>query len=92
MGIAGLHEFVSSAVRMVHLSDYEGEQLAVDGSSWLHRGAFTCGLEIEVKSLRRCNALLQSLNKCASPCLAITRHSPPRVMPGHTSLCLVVHR
>ncbi|KAL1526148.1 hypothetical protein AB1Y20_014876 [Prymnesium parvum] len=46
MGIAGLHEMVASIARPVHLSDFAGEQLAVDASAWLHRGAISCALEL----------------------------------------------
>ncbi len=39
MGVAGLHNFIKSAVRPTHISQYKHEYLAIDVSGWLYKGA-----------------------------------------------------
>lgn len=46
MGIQGLLPLVKSIEKRVHLKDYAGMTLAVDGYVWLHKGAFACAQEI----------------------------------------------
>lgn len=46
MGIQGLLPLVKSIEKPVHLKDYAGMTLAVDGYVWLHKGAFACAQEI----------------------------------------------
>eukprot|EP00962_Isochrysis_galbana_P017243 scaffold4961_cov114-Isochrysis_galbana.AAC.17 len=47
MGVQGLLQKVKSIVQQVHLSDFEGQTLAVDGASWLHKGVLSCAAELE---------------------------------------------
>lgn len=47
MGVPGLHGFIQSCVQPVDLAYFEGETLAVDASAFLHKGIFTCALELE---------------------------------------------
>ncbi|KAF9141617.1 Rad2 nuclease [Linnemannia schmuckeri] len=46
MGIQGLLPLLKSIERPVHLKDYAGKTLAVDGYVWLHKGAFSCAQEL----------------------------------------------
>jgi len=46
MGIQGLLPLLKSIEKPVHLKDYSGQTLAVDGYVWLHRGAFACAQEL----------------------------------------------
>jgi len=46
MGVPGLLQKVKSVVQQVHLSSFEGETLAVDASSWLHKGVLSCAQEL----------------------------------------------
>jgi exonuclease-1 len=47
MGVQGLLQKVKSVVQQVHLSDFEGQTLAIDGASWLHKGVLSCAAELE---------------------------------------------
>ncbi|KAG0212271.1 Rad2 nuclease [Mortierella sp. GBA30] len=46
MGIQGLLPLLKSIEKPVHLKDYTGQTLAVDGYVWLHKGAFACAQEL----------------------------------------------
>ncbi|KAI7824654.1 exonuclease [Gamsiella multidivaricata] len=46
MGIQGLLPLLKSIEKPVHLKDYAGQTLAVDGYVWLHKGAFSCAQEL----------------------------------------------
>ncbi|KAG0275956.1 Rad2 nuclease [Linnemannia exigua] len=46
MGIQGLLPLLKSIEKPVHLRDYAGKTLAVDGYVWLHKGAFSCAQEL----------------------------------------------
>ncbi|KAF9188911.1 Rad2 nuclease [Haplosporangium sp. Z 767] len=46
MGIQGLLPLLKSIEKPVHLKDYAGQTLAVDGYVWLHKGAFACAQEL----------------------------------------------
>ncbi|KAI1306263.1 Rad2 nuclease [Mortierella claussenii] len=46
MGIQGLLPLLKSIEKPVHLKDYAGKTLAVDGYVWLHKGAFACAQEL----------------------------------------------
>ena len=47
MGIPQLLPFVKSIAQPVHLSELSGKTVAIDISGWLHRGLFSCALEVE---------------------------------------------
>ena len=47
MGIPQLLPFVKSIAQPVHLSELKGKTVAIDVSGWLHRGLFSCALEVE---------------------------------------------
>ena len=46
MGIKGLHPFLESIAVEVHLSELEGQTVAIDASAWLHKGLHSCPLEL----------------------------------------------
>ncbi|KAG0259207.1 Rad2 nuclease [Mortierella polycephala] len=46
MGIQGLLPLLKSIEKPVHLKDYAGQTLAIDGYVWLHKGAFACAQEL----------------------------------------------
>lgn len=46
MGITGLLPCLKSLVRRVHIGEYQGKKVAVDGYCWLHKGAYACSREL----------------------------------------------
>lgn len=46
MGINGLLPVLKSIATTTHVSRYEGKTVAIDGYSWLHKGAYGCSREI----------------------------------------------
>ncbi|KXZ53691.1 hypothetical protein GPECTOR_6g608 [Gonium pectorale] len=46
MGINGLLQQLKSISRATHVSSYRGQKVAVDGYSWLHKGAYSCSREL----------------------------------------------
>ena len=46
MGILGLHKALSCITEERHLEDYRGQTVAVDASSWLHKGAYGCAYQL----------------------------------------------
>jgi hypothetical protein len=46
MGINGLLPAFKPICRPSHISKYRGEKAAVDGYSWLHKGAYCCSREL----------------------------------------------
>jgi exonuclease-1 len=46
MGINGLLPALKGIAKPVHVSKYKGHKAAVDGYSWLHKGAYGCSREL----------------------------------------------
>ncbi|KAI8376386.1 PIN domain-like protein [Radiomyces spectabilis] len=46
MGISGFLPLLKSIHESVHLSSFAGKTVAVDGNVWMHRGAFTCAVDL----------------------------------------------
>ena len=46
MGIKGLLPELKGITRPIHVGQYKGEKVAVDGYSWLHKGAYSCSQEL----------------------------------------------
>lgn len=46
MGITGLLPALKSITQDVHISEYEGLTVGIDAYGWLHRGAYTCSVEL----------------------------------------------
>ena len=46
MGIKGLPEVLRPWLKLVQVGKYAGKRAAVDAYSWLHKGAYSCALEL----------------------------------------------
>ncbi|XP_064402731.1 exonuclease 1-like [Halichondria panicea] len=46
MGITGLLPFLKSIQREVHLSSFRGKKAAIDSYCWLHKGSYSCALQL----------------------------------------------
>ena len=46
MGISGLLPLLKSATEHVSLSRFKGKLIAVDGNVWIHRGTYSCAMEL----------------------------------------------
>ncbi|KAG2434397.1 hypothetical protein HYH02_012409 [Chlamydomonas schloesseri] len=46
MGINGLLQQLKSISKPKHVSAYRGQKVAIDGYSWLHKGAYSCSREL----------------------------------------------
>ena len=46
MGIKGLPEVLRPWLKSVQVGKYAGKRAAVDAYSWLHKGAYSCALEL----------------------------------------------
>ncbi|KAI8147308.1 PIN domain-like protein [Fennellomyces sp. T-0311] len=46
MGISGFIQTVKSVHEPMHIKEYAGKTVAVDGNVWLHKGAFSCATEL----------------------------------------------
>ncbi|ORX57023.1 PIN domain-like protein [Hesseltinella vesiculosa] len=46
MGISGFLPLLKPIEQKVHIKEYAGKKVAIDGNVWLHRGAFACAREL----------------------------------------------
>lgn len=46
MGINGLLPVLKSIAKPSHIRCYNGQKVAVDGYSWLHKGVYCCSKEL----------------------------------------------
>jgi len=46
MGIQGLIQALKPIQKRKHLREYRGEKVAIDAFCWLHKGAYSCALEL----------------------------------------------
>lgn len=46
MGITGLLPLLASITNPVHIKEYAGKVVAIDGHCWLHKGAFSCAMDL----------------------------------------------
>lgn len=46
MGISGLLPQLKPIIDRCHLSKYANRRVGVDASVWLHRGTFSCAIEL----------------------------------------------
>ena len=56
MGIKGLLQFLSNAQRDVHIGSFKGQTVAIDAYCWLHKGAYSCALQLVMKT-EKCEKL-----------------------------------
>ncbi|KAF9623449.1 hypothetical protein IFM89_003033 [Coptis chinensis] len=50
MGIQNLLRFMKPFIQPVHIKKYGGKRVGIDAYSWLHKGAYSCSLELCVDS------------------------------------------
>ncbi|KAG0739430.1 hypothetical protein G6F16_007501 [Rhizopus arrhizus] len=46
MGITGLLPLLAPITKPIHIQEYAGKIVAIDGHCWLHKGSFSCALEL----------------------------------------------
>ena len=46
MGIQSLLPLIKPALQQVSLSEFKGKRVGVDGNIWIHRGLFTCAVDL----------------------------------------------
>lgn len=46
MGITGLLPLLKSITRKTHVESLAGYKVAVDAYSWLHKGVYSCAIDI----------------------------------------------
>jgi len=46
MGISGLLPVLKSIVNERHVREYSGQRVAIDGFSWVHKGAYSCSRDL----------------------------------------------
>ncbi|KAI5660255.1 hypothetical protein M9H77_29048 [Catharanthus roseus] len=46
MGIKDLLRFVKPYVEPIHIKKYAGQRVGIDAYSWLHKGAYSCSMEL----------------------------------------------
>ena len=50
MGITGLLPFLKEVQREVNVSSFRGRKVAVDAYCWLHKGSYSCAMQLVMKS------------------------------------------
>ncbi|KAM3380407.1 exonuclease 1 isoform X1 [Capsicum galapagoense] len=50
MGIQGLLRFMKPYVEPVHIKKYAGKRVGIDAYGWLHKGAYSCSMELYLNS------------------------------------------
>ncbi|KAL3691184.1 hypothetical protein R1sor_004835 [Riccia sorocarpa] len=48
MGIQGLLQALKPYAEPVHVKKYAGKRVGIDAYSWLHKGAYACGMELQL--------------------------------------------
>lgn len=48
MGIKDLLKFVKPYVEPIHIKKYAGQRVGIDAYSWLHKGAYSCSMELSL--------------------------------------------
>nr|TKS11284.1 exonuclease 1 [Populus alba] len=50
MGVKDLLKFMKPYIEPVHIKKYDGKRVGIDAYSWLHKGAYSCSMEICLNS------------------------------------------
>ncbi|CAB4281368.1 unnamed protein product [Prunus armeniaca] len=50
MGIKDLLRFMKPYIAPIHIKKYAGKRVGIDAYSWLHKGAYSCSLELCMNS------------------------------------------
>lgn len=70
MGISGLLPLLKSITEKVHLDSLKGQSVAVDAYSWLHKGVFTCAIDLYYKP----ESTTAHIEYCVSRVKQLLRH------------------
>ncbi|XP_050226598.1 exonuclease 1 isoform X2 [Mercurialis annua] len=67
MGIKDLLRFIKPYLQSIHIKKYSGKRVGIDAYSWLHKGAYSCSMEICLdmnsdKKLRYLNYFMHRIN------------------------------
>ena len=89
MGISGLLPLLKSATEQVPLSRFKGKLLAVDGNVWIHRGTYSCAMELAegtptVAYVRFCQKMAEAITSLGVRLLIVfDGRSLPAKGPAH---------
>ena len=89
MGISGLLPLLKSATEHVSLSRFKGKLLAVDGNVWIHRGTYSCAMELAegtptVAYVRFCQKMAEAITSLGVRLLIVfDGRSLPAKGPAH---------
>ncbi|KAJ4713497.1 exonuclease 1 [Melia azedarach] len=50
MGIKDLLRFMKPYIKPIHIKKYAGKRVGIDAYSWLHKGAYSCSMELSLNS------------------------------------------
>ncbi|PRQ15932.1 putative exodeoxyribonuclease I [Rosa chinensis] len=50
MGIKDLLRFIKPYIQIIHIKKYAGKRVGIDAYSWLHKGAYSCSMELCMNS------------------------------------------
>ncbi|KAK2648014.1 hypothetical protein Ddye_015503 [Dipteronia dyeriana] len=50
MGIKDLLRFMKTYIKPIHIKKYAGKRVGIDAYSWLHKGAYSCSMELCLNS------------------------------------------
>ncbi|KAF6176127.1 hypothetical protein GIB67_000221, partial [Kingdonia uniflora] len=67
MGIKDLLKVMKPFITPIHIKSYSGKRVGIDAYSWLHKGAYSCSLELcldvgSVKKMRYINYFMDRIN------------------------------
>ncbi|KAL9324443.1 hypothetical protein ACSQ67_009300 [Phaseolus vulgaris] len=67
MGIKDLLRFMKPYIEPVHIKKYAGKRVGIDAYSWLHKGAYSCSMELcldssSVRKLRYIEYFMHRVN------------------------------
>ncbi|XP_030455410.1 exonuclease 1 [Syzygium oleosum] len=67
MGIKGLLRFMKRYIEPIHIKKFAGERVGIDAYSWLHKGAYSCSMELclntdGAKKLQYLNYFMHRIN------------------------------
>ena len=89
MGISGLLPLLKSATEHVPLSRFKGKLIAVDGNVWIHRGTYSCAMELAegtptIAYVRFCQKMAEAITSLGVRLLIVfDGRSLPAKGPAH---------
>nr|GEV69359.1 exonuclease 1 [Tanacetum cinerariifolium] len=90
MGIKDLLKFMKPYVEPIHIKKYAGKRVGIDAYSWLHKGAYSCSMELSLNM--EGDKKFQYLNYCMHRINLLRHHniSPVLVFDGCNIPCKAV--